>query len=90
MTVDQADFIERSGEEAAMMTQEEVNRLPTGAVVEITWSGGNGPHRYVVERHFETVCARMRPFGTDHPYRLEAIRPVGKKPLTVVNLISVP
>jgi hypothetical protein len=31
-----------------LLTQAEVDALPTGTVVWITWSGGNGPHRYDV------------------------------------------
>lgn len=30
------------------LTQEEVDRLPVGARVRVTWSGGNGPHDYFV------------------------------------------
>lgn len=32
------------------LTQEEVNSLPSGTVVEVTWTGGNGPHKYVIEK----------------------------------------
>lgn len=32
------------------LTQEQVNALPAGVLVEITWSGGNGPHVYVTGR----------------------------------------
>jgi hypothetical protein len=31
-----------------LLTQEEVDGLPEGALATITWSGGNGPHRYKV------------------------------------------
>jgi hypothetical protein len=31
------------------LTQEQVDQLPDGTIVEITWSGGNGPHRYTTE-----------------------------------------
>ena len=33
-----------------LLTQAQVDRLPDGAEVEIVWSGGNGPHRYVIHR----------------------------------------
>lgn len=28
------------------LTQEQVDQLPAGVLVEVTWSGGNGPHVY--------------------------------------------
>lgn len=33
-----------------MLTQEEFDALESGAEVVITWSGGNGPHRYRVSK----------------------------------------
>lgn len=30
------------------LTADEIRSLPEGSEVEIVWSGGNGPHRYVV------------------------------------------
>lgn len=30
------------------LTPDEVNRLPEGATVTVIWSGGNGPHDYLV------------------------------------------
>jgi hypothetical protein len=38
-----------------LLTQEEADALPDGTEVIITWSGGNGPHRYVIH-----VVGRMR------------------------------
>jgi len=32
------------------LTQAEVNALPNGAKVLILWSGGNGPHKYTLQR----------------------------------------
>ena len=32
----------------SLLTQDEVDRLKDGTPVTITWSGGNGPHEYVV------------------------------------------
>jgi len=34
-----------------LLTQAEVDALPTGAKVWIKWSGGNGPHLYGVINH---------------------------------------
>ena len=31
-----------------LLTQEEVDGLPDGVLVRITWSGGNGPHIYAI------------------------------------------
>lgn len=32
------------------LTQEEVDKLPEGTMVEVVWSGGNGPHQYRIKR----------------------------------------
>lgn len=37
-----------------LLSQEEVEELPEGTKVVITWSGGNGPHQYVIARHPKT------------------------------------
>lgn len=34
------------GERDLLLTQEQVNNLPDGAMVIIKWSGGNGPYLY--------------------------------------------
>jgi len=34
--------------ERPRLTQAEVDGLPDGTPIEVTWSGGNGPHRYRV------------------------------------------
>jgi hypothetical protein len=31
-----------------LLSQEEVDALPAETLIEVTWSGGNGPHRYRV------------------------------------------
>ena len=33
-----------------LLTQEEVDTLPAGTKVIITWSGGNGPHEYTIHK----------------------------------------
>jgi len=35
---------------AELLTQEQVNKLPAGAIVEIIWSHGDSPDQYVVQR----------------------------------------
>ena len=35
---------------SGFLTEEQVADLPDGTEVEITWSGGNGPHRYVIQQ----------------------------------------
>lgn len=32
------------------LTQEEVNNLPDGTKVLVTWTGGNGPYLYTIKR----------------------------------------
>jgi len=34
----------------SLLTREEVNKLPNGTKVIITWCGGNGPHKYIIQR----------------------------------------
>ena len=57
------------------LTQEQVDELPEGAEVEITWSGGNGPHRYLIAidvngtRCVDTVyCDPIDFVGPDRPF----------------------
>ena len=40
------DWYERHKDE--LLSQEEVDQLPDGSKVEIVWSGGNGPHEYLI------------------------------------------
>lgn len=42
---------------AASLAMEELRRLPDGSEVMVTWSGGNGPHRYVLRWHYGTPWA---------------------------------
>ena len=43
------------------LTREEVEALPHGALVEIIWSLGNGPHRYRIHRsHWGIVALTER------------------------------
>lgn len=45
-------------EEAATLSQEEVEALPDRTVVWILWSGGNGPHQYMIHRHQDILKIR--------------------------------
>lgn len=63
------------------LTQDEVDGLPPGSLVEVIWSGGNGPHRHrIVRDQWGGNCA-------DNTYR-DRLRPVGERPLTEVRLIA--
>lgn len=44
--------VDRVGE---LLTQAQVNNLPDGAEIVVIWAGGNGPHRYSVERGGEAA-----------------------------------
>ena len=50
---------EQPKHEGAFLTQEQVDCLPEGTRVVITWSGGNGPHEYAIfhSPYAEHVCA---------------------------------
>ncbi len=62
-----------------LLTQEEVDRLPNGARVQIVWSGGNGPHAYTIQRKGLAVIAVEAN---------EFIHFVGRCPLTEVRRIE--
>jgi hypothetical protein len=60
--------------ESAYLTQEEVDRLPIGTRVIVTWGGGNGPCEYTITRkigkhaHIEGLSSNsgtLRHVGTD-------------------------
>lgn len=39
------------------LSQADVDALPDGAAIRVTWSGGNGPHSYVLRRQFSAPWA---------------------------------
>lgn len=47
-----ARFLAKGDEDRVgeLLTQEQVNNLPDGTEIVVIWAGGNGPHRYSVER----------------------------------------
>ncbi len=68
-----------------LLTQAEVDALPTGTRIQVIWSGGNGPSEYrVLVDEWGTRWAEVVP-GAHH--LLEA---VGPRPLTEVRLVVVP
>lgn len=78
------------------LTQEEVDALPDGTKVLITWSGGNGPHEYeVVQKnglaYAKWVSSFMSPILDIRvlDIRVSRIRFVGpKQPFTEVRLVD--
>lgn len=72
------------------LTQRQTDRLPIGSVVEIVWSGGNGPHEYKIHSHRidgRSACAcypdkHMRCYLD--PIELVTLPPT---PLTTVKLV---
>ncbi len=57
------------------LTAEQIDALPDGAEVVVTWSGGNGPHRYTVARRHGMVLAVFKgigvaPLGPEHDVQL--------------------
>ena len=48
-----------------LLSQEDVDALPDGTLVEIIWHGGNGPHRYEVHHRHGGSYALLPP---GHPY----------------------
>lgn len=65
------------------LTQGEVDVLTVGAGVAVTWSGGNGPHNYLVGRDeggtYVTIMG-------DTQQRVGYLDRVGDYPLTQVSL----
>lgn len=51
----------------APLSAEDVGRLPDGARVRVIWSGGNGPHEYViaVDEYGQRYAASTRPDPDD-------------------------
>lgn len=50
-----------------LLTMGEVEKLSNGTKVIITWSGGNGPHKYTIQRDkYGTMIAQM--LGEKHLY----------------------
>ncbi len=56
-------------QQAGPLPVEDVERLPDGTRIRVTWCGGNGPHEYViaVDRHGGRYAARN--VDPDDPFR---------------------
>jgi hypothetical protein len=59
--------------DAEPLTAEEVDQLPDGTSIIVTWSGGNGPHRYVLHvdrwgRRYAAVVPEHDPTGAFRTY----------------------
>ena len=63
------------------LTQPEIDALPDGTGVIVTWSGGNGPHRYTISRRHGYTAAFG--FGIE----VGALNICGEHPLTQVWLV---
>lgn len=61
------------------LTKDELDQLPDGTSIKVTWSGGNGPHKYVLRRHYSTPWAAM-PDG----HMVGHLKHVGAHPLDQV------
>jgi hypothetical protein len=55
--------------EGTPLSVDEIKALPEGTEVIITWSGGNGPHRYrMVRDQWGTLCTEtMHAFAGERP-----------------------
>jgi len=59
------------------LTQSEVDNLPEGTPVTVTWTGGNGPHNYlIVKNRYGESCTnniytdRLDFVGPERPYTI--------------------
>jgi hypothetical protein len=70
---------------ADLLSAEDIATLPVGTELEITWSGGNGPHTYTLSFWYGIPWAR-----TDEDRYVDANRflldSIGPSPLTEVRL----
>lgn len=76
--------------EGPFLSPEEVERLPEGTHVRVTWSGGNGPHAYVIAVDERSQRYAARNDDPDDPFRwYNPITYVGTGPVrTRVSLID--
>jgi len=71
---------------ADYLSQEQVDLLPDGSLVIITWSGGNGPHEYVTKKYCDSVYVLSCVTGEIN-FGAGPVDFVGdKKPFTLVTL----
>lgn len=66
------------------LTREQADALPDGARVEVNWSGGNGPHEYVVRRIRDAVYVEcLGTYGRGIQHRLDFVGTA--RPFTLVR-----
>lgn len=73
---------------ADLLTSDQIAALPVGTEIMVTWSGGNGPHKYTVDRRNSVTLARPTDFRTGErtPMHLSIDSFLGPSPLTQVRL----
>lgn len=73
---------------SAYLTQAEVDALPADSEVIITWTGGNGPHKYTIGKYYgDSYTTYETADGVVHLGHL--IDFVGDmKPFTLVQLVE--
>lgn len=72
------------------LTQEEVDNLPAGTKVVITWSGGNGPHEYTIHKrdYSGSFVKESNPNAGSYDGEIDFVGE--KSPYTVVTLANPP
>lgn len=69
------------------LTQEEVDALPAGTEVVITWRGGNGPHEYAIHKRKGQSMSFVKEHNPNAGWWDGEITHVGEKsPNTIVTL----
>ena len=73
-----------------LLTSETCLNLPIGTIVEVIWSGGNGPHRYVVDmlHHGWPRLASLADFTRGAAGMNWLDRYIGPKPLTEARIVG--
>lgn len=69
------------------LTYDQVKALPFGTTIYVMWSGGNGWHRYNLDR-CESLCVAMHEHDKDPKDAVMAMRElywIGEPPLTAVK-----
>lgn len=78
--------------ELAILTKVTARSLPVNTVVEVTWSGGNGPHRYIVTSHALDGTARLATkaewFRNELGMNWLELRYLGPCPMTEARIVD--
>ncbi len=62
-----------------LLTQNEVDNLPEGTKVIITWTGGNGPHEYMIHKRKGSNASFVKPHNPNSGWWDGEIDFVGKE-----------